>query len=252
MDLKEFAQICGLTGLSQPDRILHLGWFLHTQKNSETFDQGAIRACYREMPLAEPNFSEQFTRLIARSPKVVIKVKDGLKLEHSLRVEMDGKYGQQGYAVQITQLLKGLPARIPDLKERTYLDEALSCYKVGAFRAAIVMTWNLAYHHLCQYIIQKKLAEFNARWPISNPGHHKKAGINAVSKIEDFGEEFRESQVIKISHDANIITGDVFKVLDQKLGLRNSAAHPSDVIVGQLQADHFIDDLVKNVVLHFV
>ncbi len=65
-----------------------------------------------------------------------------------------------------------------------------------------------------------------------------------MTKVEDFGEEFKESQVITIARDANIIINNVYKVLDEK-----PAAHPSDVIVGQLQADHFIDDLVKNVVL---
>ena len=169
-----------------------------------------------------------------------------------MRSELDALYGNKGYSVQITQLLKGLPAQIPDLHERTYLDEALACYGAGAFRGAVTMAWNLAYHHLCQFILTNKLAEFNARWPISNPGHHKKAGITAVTRIEDFGEEFKESQVITIARDANIISGNVFKVMDGKLGIRNSAAHPSDIKVEQLQADYFIDDLVKNVVLRLI
>jgi len=72
----------------------------------------------------------------------------------------------------------------------------------------------------------------------------------SVEEINNlFGEEFKESQVLTIARDANIISGNVFKVMDGKLGIRNSAAHPSDVKVEQLQADYFIDDLVKNVVL---
>jgi hypothetical protein len=42
------------------------------------------------------------------------------------------------------------------------------------------------------------------------------------------------------------------KILDEKLGKRNSAAHPSGVKIGHLQADAFIDDLVRNVVLKLV
>jgi hypothetical protein len=38
-------------------------------------------------------------------------------------------------------------------------------------------------------------------------------------------------------------------MLDEKLDKRNSAAHPSDLVFGQAQAEAFIDDIVQNVVL---
>ena len=74
----------------------------------------------------------------------------------------------------------------------------------------------------------------------------------AIAKIEDFAEELRESEVIEICNSAGIITKDVHKILAEKLGKRNSAAHPSSVSIGQLQAEAFIDELVKNVVLKLV
>ena len=62
-------------------------------------------------------------------------------------------------------------------------------------------------------------------------------------------QELKESEVIAICKDAGIITKDVFKIMDEKLGKRNSAAHPSSVSIGQLQTDALIVDLVDNVVL---
>jgi hypothetical protein len=59
----------------------------------------------------------------------------------------------------------------------------------------------------------------------------------------------KEFEGIEICNSASIITKDVHRISVQKLGRRNSAAHPSSVKIGQLQADEFIDDLVKNVVL---
>jgi len=132
-----------------------------------------------------------------------------------------------------------------------HFDEALKCFEVGAFRAAIVMTWNLAYHHFCDFILTKRLSDFNARWPAVFQGHHSK-GAKAIAKMDDFGDLLKESEVIRIAKSASIISNDVARILDDKLGRRNSAAHPSGVKIEQLQAEEFIDDLVKNVVLKVV
>jgi hypothetical protein len=250
--LPEFKDaVPGLADKGHPEKIRLFGWFLHTQDNRAHFHAADVKSCYDKLHLPLPSsFSGYFTNLVKQ--KDFIQSTAGYRLSAAAREPFDKAYGNVGHTVQITGLLLSLPAQIPNLAERTYLEEAYICYKHAAFRAAIVMTWNLAYHHLCDFILKQKLAAFNARWPISNPGHHKKAGISTVTTMDDFGEEFKESQVITIARDAGIITGDVYKILDEKLGKRNSAAHPSSVNIGQLQADAFIDDLVKNVVLKIV
>jgi hypothetical protein len=58
-------------------------------------------------------------------------------------------------------------------------------------------------------------------------------------------DELKQAKVIAIAKDANIITKDIWKITDEKLGKRNAAAHASSAIIGQIQADAFIDDLVK-------
>jgi len=70
--------------------------------------------------------------------------------------------------------------------------------------------------------------------------------------MDDFGDELKESEAIEICNSAGIITKDQHKILTAKLGRRNSAAHPSSVNIDQLQAEEFIDDLIKNVVLSLV
>jgi hypothetical protein len=70
--------------------------------------------------------------------------------------------------------------------------------------------------------------------------------------MDDFGDLLKESDVIKIARSSSIVSHDVAKILEEKLGRRNSAAHPSGVKIEQLQAEEFIDDLVKNVVVKLV
>jgi hypothetical protein len=248
MELAELKDsIPGLNAKGHSDKIKIFGWFLHTYGGKEHFHPVDIKACYSKLHHDEPDsFGGYFKNLVDR--KSLLKTAAGYRLSAAARDALRSSFVPAGYKVQVTGLLKALPAQIPDLAERTYLDEALICYENGAFRAAIVMTWNLAYHHLCDYVIKHKLAEFNARWTFKYPGQHKNA-TKTIAVIDDFMAELKEAEMITICKDAGIITKDVWKIMDEKLGKRNSAAHASSVAIGQLQTDAFIDDLVKNVVL---
>ena len=230
-----------------PEKIPLLGWFLHTHGHKDHFSAADVKLCYEKLHDSCPSsFSGYFSNLVTQ--KVLLKNSSGYRLSGPTRDALNGTYNQVGHKVQITQLLQGLPQKIPDLAERTYLNEALICYEHGAFRAAVVMTWNLAYHHLCDFVLKQKLADFNSRWYKKLPGQHKN-GQKHIVVMDDFMEELKESEVIAICKDEGIITKDIWKIMDEKLGRRNSAAHASSVSIDQLQADAFIDDLVKNVVL---
>ena len=133
-----------------------------------------------------------------------------------------------------------------NLAEKTFLDEALKCYRVQAFRACIVMTWNLAYNHLLNWLLadSTRLSQFNAAISKRN----SKKGTLVVSKYDDF-EDLKEREVIDICNIANLFNSSVYKILIAKLDRRNMAAHPSSVVVVQAQADDVVTDLVNNVVL---
>ncbi len=246
-DLSEFKQlVTGLSEKSHGDKIKLFGWFLHAQRKLAHFQAADIGKCYDTLHMARPgSFGGYFDNLIKRGD--LPKNNSGYRLENKVREALDTEYGTREITVQVTHLLLKLPDQIPDLAERTYLNEALICYKHGAFRAAVVMTWNLAYHHLMDYVFKKYLADFNARWQFVYPGHHSK-GTRVIAGMDDFAD-LKESEVLRICNSANIITKDVHRILDEKLGKRNSAAHPSSVAIEQLQAEAFIDDLIKNVVL---
>ena len=199
--------------------------------------------------MGEPSSISPFlASMEKKNPPELIKKPNGYKLEMRVREALDKKHGGRTITIQVTDLLAGLPNSVPDLAERTFLDETLVCFKHGAFRAAIVMAWNLAYHHLCDLVLKRELTKFNAQWPLVYQGHHKK-GNKAIAKMEDFSDELKESEVIEICNSAGIISKDIHKILKAKLDRRNSAAHPSTVKIEQLQAEEFIDDIVKNVVL---
>ena len=137
---------------------------------------------------------------------------------------------------------------MPDLAERKYLDETLICYENDARRAAVVMTWNLAYAHLCDHVLKNRLADFNARWKVSFPGMHKTP--KAVAAMEDFNEHLKEHEVLQICRDAGIINKNVYNVLEPALKKRNAAAHPNNVIIDRSWCSTgSISDVINNAVL---
>jgi hypothetical protein len=240
-DLKQV--VPGFSQKGHPEKIKLFGWYLHVQ-GKDTFSPTDVKKCYESMHEIPPSsFSGYFKNLVDQ--KQLIKNNSGYRLAGGVRDQLAAAYIPSGQSVQVTAILRDLPAKVPDLAERTFLDETLICYQHGAFRAAVVMAWNLAYHHLCDHVAKHRLADFNARWVVKYPGHHR-SGTKTISVIDDFMQELKESEVIGICKDAGIITKDVYKIMDDKLGKRNSAAHPSSVSIGQLQTDALI---VDNVVL---
>jgi hypothetical protein len=78
----------------------------------------------------------------------------------------------------------------------------------------------------------------------------KRVKISAVVNKDDFGD-IPEGKLIEFCRSAKIISNDVRKILDTKLGIRNTCAHPSGVQILEAKAVDFIDDLVNNVILKY-
>ena len=114
------------------------------------------------------------------------------------------------------------------------------------YRAAIVMSWNLAFDHLLAWIFKdpQKLAAFNNTIPVRYP----KAKVSAVTTREGF-EDIKEAEIIEITYSANLISKNVTEILRENLKRRNRAAHPSQVVIVQSQADDLITNLINNIVL---
>jgi hypothetical protein len=238
--------IANFDGWNHPQKILFFGWFLHYHQACERFSQSDIRLCYDSLNVQKPsNIGAYFVSLERSNPKRLLRDRGGFYLPKQLREEFDKSYGERATMVQVHDLLAKLPSHISNTTERVFLEETLVCFRHKAFRAAIVMCWNLAFDHLRSYMLSYHLPAFNAQFPKVSPKKRLPAG---VARVEDF-DEFKESEVLEICRGANIINGNVFKILDEKLARRNIAAHPSTVVITQLQAEDFISDLVNNVVL---
>jgi hypothetical protein len=240
-------QVSGFDGTAPGEKIRLFAWFLHTHHAMATFKTTDIRACYEKLHLPVPNISMYLTRMTEASPAKALRRDNNYNLTRAARTDLDAKYGVHQSIIQVSKILSDLPGKIPNVDQRTFLTEALKCYKVEAYRACIIMTWNLADAHLLDWILsdQARLASFNAA--ISK--RYQKMTTLKITKYDEFLDELKESQVIEICNSTSLFNSNIFKILKDKLDRRNIAAHPSSVVVVQSQADDVVTDLVNNVVL---
>jgi hypothetical protein len=231
----------------QPPReqIRLFAWWLHVHRAKETFVSADIRACYDNLHMSQSHIAQQLTRMV--DARDLVKVRGNFKLERAVRTSLDARHGMHHSVVHVSKLLTHLPQQVPNVAERAFLAEALKCYRIEAYRACIVMTWNLAYSHLLDWVLadQTRLDRFNAAISRRYP---KKTQLR-VTSYDEFLDELKESEVLEICNTADLYNSNIFKILKDKLNRRNIVAHPSTVVVVQSQADDAVTDLVNNVVL---
>lgn len=251
-DLETFALTAnGFFGLKQTEQIDYLIYFLTITKGHSTTNASLIRECFLLLDLLPySNISQYLTNNLKSKDKTApkfIRIKSGYQLHRDTKIAIENSLVTKPLKAVAKTSLKSLLAHINNPNENDFLKEAISCVEIEAYRAAVIMTWNLALDHLTEFIMVHELPAFNA---ILSKNTDKRIKILSVTKKDDFSE-IPEGKLIEFCKSANIITGDVRKVLDIKLGIRNTYAHPSSLKLSETKAVEFIEDLVNNIILKY-
>jgi hypothetical protein len=246
-ELRSFvAGVAGFAHLGHANYVRLFAWLQHFLYNRDRFTTGDINWCYKALSYQPGNTSDYLSRMIG---KELLKDSRGYYCEGRFKADYDDRYGEHEITLNVRQMVKDLVTLLPDLAEQDIMKEALICLRHNAGRAAVVMVWNVAFYHLCQYVLTHKLPEFNNRLPIRYPKKWKAADMPLIQNYDDFGDEMSEREVVEVCNSAGIVTGAMYKVYVEKLNARNSAAHPSTSHITQVQAEGFIDGLIRNTVL---
>lgn len=221
-------------------------YFLTVEAGQESATPKQVAECFAACDLVVPgNVGARLSEGLKSKPPKYIKANGGYKLQRHMREALSRKLGTETITTQTSATLRGLEQKLPAGANKEFLKEAIDCFEVGANRAAIVMTWILAMDHLFAHILAHKLIDFNAALS-------KDKGVKFDEVVQrDHFTEIKETKFIELCRAAGIISNDVRKILDQKLGTRNSCAHPSGVTFNKSKVIDFIEDLVDNVILKF-
>jgi hypothetical protein len=246
-ELKAFiADITGFGEWGHADKIRLFAWLQHFLRKKPRFETADINWCYSTLSYETSNTSQYLKNM---EGKELLKDKSGYHCEGKFRVKYNERYGTHDITLNIRQMVKDLINRIPDVAEKDFMKEAEICLRHDAGRATIIMMWNVAFYHLCQFVLKHHLAKFNTCYQTHYNKKWHDAKVKTIATYDDFGVDLKESVVVDICRKEQIVTDGVAKILVAKLNVRNSVAHPSTIHVGQLQAEAFIEELITNVIL---
>lgn len=243
-----YNSISDVRNLTQNALIEMFVYYITVELSEEIAIPKKINSCFEACDLHPPkNTAARLSDGVSKKTPIYIKVKNGYKLHRHAREAISKKLGVEVMVAQTSSILRGLEHEINNIDSKKFLAEALDCFEVGANRATIVLVWILTVDHLQLYILKHKLSGFNM---VLSANTDKRIKIKSVNQLDDFNE-ISESKFIEFCRSAKIISNDVRKILDQKLQIRNSSAHPSGVTVGKVKVIDFVEDLINNVVLKF-
>lgn len=241
------AGIPDLSSWNYADKITFFCWHMHTHKDVDHFSARDIRNCFDELNLQPPSSVQPFlTAMLHRKPPRLLRSRNGYALERRVRQEFDAKYGQRESSIAVDRMLSDLPNKVTGIDERVFLQEAITCFRHKAFRATIVMAWNLAYDHFLRWIFNDpvRLSAFNVKIAPCFP----RAEVTSIRSFDDFAR-LREDQVLTVANSAKVIDPNLYREMKEKLTKRNTFAHPSKLVASQVTAEACLTDLVQSVIL---
>jgi hypothetical protein len=134
--------------------------------------------------------------------------------------------------------LEKLASNINDEAVRGYIDEAIKCLQVGAYRAAIVFLWTGAAASIRDQLWQANtIKQIAAALQVHNPR-------SRFRKKEDFAY-VKDKDLLQIAMDLSLFDKTQKQILGQALDLRNSCGHPTKYNPGEKRTSSFIEDVVS-------
>jgi hypothetical protein len=233
--------------LTQKEQVKLVSFFHCVEHDKERFNQSDIKNEFDKHKLFQPsNLSREFSNLSKTKPPIFVSNGKGIAFHRTAKKNLEESFLGLKHRQDVSIVLRELLDKVSGNEQKMFLEEAISCFEIKSFRAAIILTWLLTIDTLYEFILRpKNLSNFNLA--IQKHGKYKK--IKIINK-DDFSE-IKESDFIELMRVAKLISNDRRKILDEKLGIRNSCAHPNSILIKEYKAIAFIQDLVTNIILKF-
>lgn len=132
--------------------------------------------------------------------------------------------------------LNKLLAKITDPVVKGFVEESVTCLKVGALRAAIVFLWAGAVRTLQDKVMLKGATNVNA----AIQKHDSKA--RQVTKQDDF-QYIKDKIFLLAAEGVGVLDKAERTTLEDALDLRNKCGHPTKYSPGPAKAKSFIEDV---------
>jgi hypothetical protein len=234
----------GFSTWSTKMQVDYIVYFLTHHQGNESATVSDIEQCFELLDLSKYGRLAVYLSEETKRGRYIKSTK-GYRLQRGVLEIVHSQYESEPKIVHVSQQLMDLLPAITEPSEKQFLNEALNCYRVESYRGAVVMMWILTIDHLQRFVYANHLNDFN----VAIAAHPDKKMKQIVS-YDDFND-LKEHRFIELLRGSGIVSNDVRKILDEKLGVRNSAGHPSGVKISGHKATEFMIDLIENVLLKY-
>ena len=227
-------------------QIDYLAYYLLGQEGTESVTVSELENCLSLLDLRPYSRLQVYlSEEVKKKGGRYVKHTKGYRLERAAFDEIRATVDAEPKRVHVARQLSDLVPKVKDTQERAFLEEAIRSYRVEAYRATIIMVWILTVDHLQKYVFGSHLTDFN-----NAIAAHPDKKMQPIVSYDDFSN-LKESRVIELMRSAGVISNDVRKILDEKLGIRNSAGHPSGITFSGHKTTEFALDLIENLLLKY-
>lgn len=147
--------------------------------------------------------------------------------------------------VQASASLRAAVSRA-DIRYRKYLDEAIRCYEVKAYRGAVLMVWSASIERIYESIENHRngfqlMEKANLKRFGNSKSYHK------ICKKDDL-LYLSDKNLFLLCEDSGLFNRNARKLLEEKLDTRNRCGHPTGFVVGREESVIFIESLINNII----
>jgi hypothetical protein len=154
---------------------------------------------------------------------------------------------QKNKPVPVLDKLRKATSSISNADTVAYVDESLSCFEAGFYRASVVLSWMGAISLIQDYVLNKKLSEFNAE------ALRRNTKWKPITTKDGFGR-MDEGEFLDILADPSVaVFGKNVKeeLKNHCLALRNACGHPNSLKIAEQRVASHLEVLVLNIFARF-
>ncbi|MFC2108094.1 hypothetical protein ACFLS5_01370 [Candidatus Bipolaricaulota bacterium] len=184
--------------------------------------------------------------VLARAKGLALRTSSGWELTERGRQSILPiiEQGIGGPAVKAATSLRSHIQNIANHDVASFVEEAIKCIEAKCLRAAVVLSWAGAISVLREFVLLKRLADFNAE------AKRRNAKWKPATGYDDF-ESLKEYDFLQILNGISMLGKSVKLELEARLKLRNACGHPTSLSLSEHMVSAHIESLILNVFMRF-
>ncbi len=229
---------------SHANKVLAIGYYLETYAGMDSFTVADIRKSYLAAKLT-PSVNISAELRIDAERNLVIPLghgrytltQDGLEyIKADIPVEGEAEKIQK----EISAKLCADVLKIVDKDEREYIEEALRCLRVEAYRGAVLMGWAATMSNIHRKIEEAGLGQFNKE---CKEFIKKPRPVRLRSDLQ----YYRDTDILLAAERMGLFDRNVRAALERHLDLRNDCGHPGQVNPQIHVVNAFFEEIIQYV-----